>query len=408
MRRLGPMVLLVAACMVAAPGRGTAARADVPSLAGAWTLNRALSQFPRDVGFGMDVIPADRSGSGGATGGGMGSGGVDPNAVSGKPQTEEESRNTQQLLGEIRTPPVRLTIAQTATDVTITDDRGRSRTFHADGRQDTVTLDAGPMGATARWDGARLIVRYRAGANREIRYTYSRKIDPPQLVVQAETLERGGHDTIVRVYDPAKPGDPVAPAEPAAPGRLVMPAPAALPVLPSMRDTGRPGAADPAGTGQGLVPVVPAASAGASDQMDQRPDAELKGLASLGVVVEDLGSQSVSCGLRQDAIDAAVAKSFADAGIKVVRDTDDDSYLYVRVTTLALSTGYCFSRYDAFVYTQTTATLSYGSRPVLVRVELLHEGGVAGSGVATHGDTVTKTLKQYADAFAARIRNANK
>jgi transcriptional regulator of nitric oxide reductase len=61
-----------------------------------------------------------------------------------------------------------------------------------------------------------------------------------------------------------------------------------------------------------------------------------------------------------------------------------------------------------YVYTNTTATLSYGSRPVLVQVSLMHKGGITGSGASSHGETVVRTIKQYVDQFAARIREANK
>jgi hypothetical protein len=44
---------------------------------------------------------------------------------------------------------------------------------------------------------------------------------------------------------------------------------------------------------------------------------------------------------------------------------------------------------------------------MLVQVSLLHEGGLASGGVNGHGDGVIKTLKQYVDQFAQRIRRAN-
>ena len=242
MIRLSPMVLLLAAFVVTAPGRGAVAALEEPSLAGSWTLNRALSQFPREVGFGMDMVA--------------------------------------------------------------------------------------PGGA-------------RSG-------------------------DRGGRDTVTRVYEPAKPGEPGQPFVPASADRAAAPA------------------------------------------MAQQPDAELKGLTSLGVVVEDLDPAATTCGMRQDTLETMVTKSLTDAGLKVVRNTDDDTYLYVHVTTTAMTTGFCFSRYDAFLYTHTTATLSYGTAPVLVQVSLLHDGGIAGGGASVHAEAVARNLKQYVDSFAAKIRKANK
>ena len=45
---------------------------DRPSLAGRWTLNRQLSQFPSDLGFGMDLVGGPDTVSGGGRGSGGG------------------------------------------------------------------------------------------------------------------------------------------------------------------------------------------------------------------------------------------------------------------------------------------------------------------------------------------------
>ena len=140
----------------------------------------------------------------------------------------------------------------------------------------------------------------------------------------------------------------------------------------------------------------------------QRPDAELKGLTALGLVVEDLSPQAAACGLRQDTIEAAVSKSLTDAGLKVRRNSDEDTYVYVNVITTSLSSELCVSRYDAFLYTHTTAKLSYQDTRVLVQVSLLRKGGIAGGAAGVHGDTVVRNVRQWVDEFAARIRNANR
>jgi hypothetical protein len=103
-----------------------------------------------------------------------------------------------------------------------------------------------------------------------------------------------------------------------------------------------------------------------------------------------------------------MSRSLTAAGLRVSRNSDDDTYVYVHVMTTAMSTGFCFSRYDAYVYSNTTATLTHGSRPVLVQASLLHKGGLTGSGAGSHGESVVRTLTQYVDQFAARIRDVNK
>ena len=139
----------------------------------------------------------------------------------------------------------------------------------------------------------------------------------------------------------------------------------------------------------------------------QKPDAELKGIKVLGVEVEELGSQAVACGLSRDTIQAAVSKVLADNGLKVVRNTDTDVYLYVNVNTVSVPTGLCVSRYDAFLNTHVSARLPYQDQPVLVQVSLLHEGGLAGGGKAGHAENVVKNLKDYVQQFTSRIRAAS-
>ena len=395
-RRVAAAAVLVAACVAVMSAQGRP-RAPAPGdLDGTWKLNRELSQFPREIGFGMDVTGAGRP----STGEARMAGAEDPGLVANRPASREEAENSRQLVAEVRNPPARLTVAQRANTVTVTDERGRVRTYHADGRESFTPLDAAPVATVSRWDGGRLVIRYKVEPGREIRYTVSRRTSPPQLVVQAELLERGGRDTVVRVYEPSSADEPL-PAE-----RAPQQAPPVIP-LPSQR----PGAAAPPPPAQAdparpMMPAVPSSAAPAN--LDQTPGAELKGLSALGIVVEELGAEAASCGLRQDAIEAAAAKSLSAAGLKVLRNTDEDTYLYIRVVTAATTSGTCFSRYDALVYSYTAATLSFGSRPALVQVSLLNRGGLTASAAKGHGESVTRALTQYVDQFAAQIRDANK
>jgi len=149
-----------------------------------------------------------------------------------------------------------------------------------------------------------------------------------------------------------------------------------------------------------LISVAAPASA-------QKPDAELRGITVVGVEVEELGSQATACGLSRDTIQAAMSKVLADNGLKVVRNTDTDTYLYVNVNTVSLPTGLCVSRYDAFLYTHVSARLPYQDQPVLVQVSLLHEGGLAGGAKAGHAENVVRNLKEYVEQFTSRIRAAS-
>ena len=396
MSRVTVTVVFVVLSAVLLAGQARPPLPAAADLDGTWKLNRELSQFPREVGFGMDVTGAGRP----STGEARMAGAEDPGLVANRPASREEAENSRQLVAEVRNPPARLTIAQRANTITVTDERGRVRTYHADGRESFTPLDAAPVATVSRWDGGRLVIRYKVEPGREIRYTVSRRANPPQLVVQAELLERGGRDIIVRVYEPASADEPL-PAE-----RAPQQAPPVIP-LPSQRPGAAPRPTPPqADPARPMVPAVPSSAAPAN--LDQTPGAELKGLSALGIVVEDLGSEAVSCGLRQETIEAAAAKSLSAAGLNVLRNIAEDTYLYIRIVTAATASGTCFSRYDALVYSYTAATLSFGSRPALVQVSLLNRGGLTASAAKGHGESVTRALTQYVDQFAAQIRDANK
>jgi hypothetical protein len=246
---------------------------------------------------------------------------------------------------------------------------------------------------TAKREAGRLVVLYKVEQGRELRYSFSRAASPPQLVVDVQFIERGGGDGVRRIYEPASATETLA-ATTAAPSPATTKPGGGLPAV-SASDSGKA--------------VVPASANRLPAQtFNQQPDAELKGLTKLGIVVEGLGPQAAACGLSQGTLETAVSKRLSDAGFRVLRNSDEDTYVYVNVITTSLSTGLCVSRYDAFLYTHTTAKLSYQQTPVLVQVSLLHKGGIAGGASAAHADAVLRGVQEYVDQFSTRIRDANK
>jgi hypothetical protein len=359
-------------------------------LAGAWTLNRQLSQFPTNIGFSADFLGALGPGAGPVGGGrrGGGGGGGNRGGFNGPRvvrETEADSQRLSTLTDEVRNPFDHLTIAVTATDVTITPDRAPARMLHTDGRDDTVSLGRVTSDANTTWDAGRLVVVYKAGTGRQLRYVYSLNANPMQLIVDVEFVERGGGDKVRRVYDPTVASDTKA-----APAAAPAPAPTAA-------------------TAASAAPAVPAAPAAREiAPIDQRPDAALKGLTKLGLVLEDLSGDAVACGLKQDALETTVSKHLSDAGFRVVRHSDDDTYMYVNINTAKVSTGLCVSRYDVTIYSHAAAKLPHTESPVLLQVELLHKGGIAGGAPDAHANGVTKSLIEFVDQFSTRIRNAGK
>jgi hypothetical protein len=384
---------VVAALVLVA--HGVPALAQSPNdLAGSWTLNRQLSQFPQEVGFSANFLPPAGPGGGGR--GGRRDAADAPLSLPRVTQTEEDARRVRFLTDEVRIGHDRLTIEVTPAAVTLTPDRGVPRTLRPGRRDDAVAI--GPVTAVtnAAWEGSRLVVAYRAETGRVVRYTYTVTPGPRQLVVDIEFVEPRGGDKVRRVYDPTRPEDLAAPAAPAPGGG------------PLSRATAPPAGGSPFEGGAPGVPPSPGSSAPASPgpaggAIDQRPDAALKGLSRLGVIVEGLGAEALKCGLKPDALEAAVAKRLTDAGFRVVRNTDDETYLYVNVNTVTASGSLCVSRYDVTLYSHTAAALPHTPAPVLLQVELLRKGGAP----AGHGDGVTKSVLDYVDQFTTRVKGAN-
>ena len=370
-------------------------RAQHPNdLAGSWTLNRQISDFPKELGFTAAFLAAvPGTGGGGGRDGTRARGGAaggPERAPRIQPQTEEDARRIRFLTDEVRLPPERLTLVVTPATVAITPDRGAARTVQPGKKDDELTL--GPVTAVtnATWDGARLVVVYKADAGRLLRYTYSATQNPAQLIVDTEFVERGAGDRVRRIYEPSRPD---APSTTSSPG-LALPPGAVPPGLPR-----QPGA---------TASSTPGPSAVATAAIDQRPDASLKGLSRLGVVVENASPDASKCGLTMAGLETSVTRRLTDAGFRVVRDSDDDTYLYVSLNTVSVTAALCVSRYDVTLYSHTAAPLSHTASPVLLQAELLRRGGIAGGSPVQHADAVVKGVLGYVDQFVVRVTGANR
>jgi hypothetical protein len=377
------LLVILAGGVLAAPAR---AQAPAP-LAGIWSLNRAQSEFPADIGFNPEWMTAAAAGDGqrasaggggggrGRRGSGGGGGGAAP-PFPARPESYEDARRAQLLTAEVRAAAARLTIVDTPSAVTITNELGQSRTVHPDGHQESIEIQGLTFGVTSKRDGNQLTIDYRVDQNREIRYTYAATASPSQLVVYVQFLDHGKGDNARRIYEPGTSTPTATPA------------------------------ATPSSTASSTVPAVPGQAA--PDTFDQRPGAELRGLTTLGILVETLSPQAIACGLAQNTIEDALAKRLTSGGFTVRRNSDDDTYVYVNIMTTSLPSGMCASRYDTFLYTHATAKLSYRDQPVLVQVSLMHRGGIGTSVPTAHSAAVVRGLEGYIDLFVTQVHDANK
>lgn len=210
------------ACLVVALAGVVVAHAravEHPDLSGTWKLNGGNSDMPAEVGFDPDWQDTEpksgrRSGGGGggrSSGGGGGRGGGRSSGSSGgsssigaiapRFESEEDSRKIRELVAEVKNPPASMTIIQTDAAITIADANGRTRTFHPTGKEETLRLEAGPIGVVSRWELTELVIRYRVEKDRELRHTFARTAGARQLLVTTQFAERGRGQIIKRVYD---------------------------------------------------------------------------------------------------------------------------------------------------------------------------------------------------------------
>lgn len=383
--------VLATACVLGFLTPASARGEQSPNLTGRWVLNRGESQIDKQIGFNPAWLVAGTRSSGRESGDGEGGGrgrrgssGGQHGGFNAPRESAEDAQRVQQLSAEARMPSPHLTILDSRGTVTITDADDESRTLHTDGKEDYLQIRGLPVTAVTVRDSGPVIVRYKVEQGRELRYIYTRETGGPKLTVDIQFVEGGRvADAVRRVYDLIGPTDPFP-----------------TPANPSKTEPG-------AGGGAASIPAA-ASNSAAPEPFDQQPDAELKGLTRLRVVIEGLGAQAAACGLTEAALEAAVTGELKSAGFTVLTNADEDSYVYVNVITGSLSTGSCVSRFDVNVYTHTTARLAYQPSPVLVQVSLLHRGGINASAAAGHGAAVVKSVSEYVDEFIARIKAANK
>jgi hypothetical protein len=208
---VGGIVLIAVALSVRAHAAGH------PDLSGVWMLNHEASEFPKEVGFDPDWVdggPSGSTGQGGTTArssgargarGGGGGTSIRLPAVAGHYQSEEDIRKLKEILNEVKAPPMQLTITESDSAVTIADSAGRQRLVHPGAKQDVIHLEAGPMVAVTKWDGAALLVSYRVDVDQELRCWYLRDAASGRLIVRMQLAERNRGQVITRAYD-AAPG----------------------------------------------------------------------------------------------------------------------------------------------------------------------------------------------------------
>jgi len=179
---------------------------ETASLAGAWTLNKDLSDQPPDRGG--DRSGGDqgrrggygRGGGGGGRRGGFGRGGGGGFGGGGMPDREAMAR-TRDAMRDIMNPPDHLVITQTESMVVLTGADGRTTRLSLDGKK--VKDENTNIERRTKWDGGKLVVEIGGLGSGKITQSYAVDPEHHQLRITALMEGRDGQSprTITHVYE---------------------------------------------------------------------------------------------------------------------------------------------------------------------------------------------------------------
>jgi hypothetical protein len=193
-------ITLLLATWLAVESRAQAA--DKASLAGAWALNRELSDQPPARERGDQRGHGERGqrgGFGGGRRGGFGGGGG--RGGDGRAGDPDEIARMREALRIILQPGDHLTITQSDSMILITDQDGYTTRLSADGKK--IKDENTKIERKTRWEAGKLISEINGTGRGKITQTFSTDSDTHQLRIVIET--EGGRDnqkrTFTHVYD---------------------------------------------------------------------------------------------------------------------------------------------------------------------------------------------------------------
>jgi len=202
------MVSLAAFLAVSLAAQTPAAPTTTASLAGAWTLNRDLSDAAPDRGNrGGDEGRARgeggrRGGSGGGRGGFGGRGMGRGQMGGGAPVNPEDSARMRDAMRDVMNPSDHLTIRQTDSMIVMTGADGRTTRLSPDGKK--IKDENTGVERRTKWEGDKLVSEINGLGRGKVTQTFAADPEHHQLriTVQMEGSGRSGQArTITHVYD---------------------------------------------------------------------------------------------------------------------------------------------------------------------------------------------------------------
>jgi len=196
----GLIALLVLALLVpASAGAGD----ERPDFSGTWLLNEELSDDARKLV--RDAIRARR-------GQGMGEPGRgDPGGAGGRTGAWSRMGEMRERMREMEEGIQRLTIVQSASELTIRNAIDREHVIVADGQKRTREGAFGSVETQARWKKRSLVIVDKPEQGATVTRTYFYRRDDPHLYVMVKVEGRGPVFEYQRVYDRAALEEPEKP-----------------------------------------------------------------------------------------------------------------------------------------------------------------------------------------------------
>jgi len=180
------------------------AQSDKPSLAGAWTLNKDLSDKPADRGSRGSTNRGNGGFGGGRRRGGFGGGGYGGRGGygGGQPQMDPETaQRTREAMRDIVTPPEKMTITQSDSMIVMTDGEGRTTRLSPDGKK--IKDENTGVERKTKWDTGKLVSEISGPGGMKVTQTYALNPELHQLrlTTQIEGGRGGQARTVSSVYD---------------------------------------------------------------------------------------------------------------------------------------------------------------------------------------------------------------
>ena len=207
-RSLAPALVIAMTTGIAAPWAQTAT-ASQPSLVGAWTLNKELSDPPqgRSGGDGRDdgqTGQNGRRGGGGGGGrrrggGGFGGGGGGFGGGGGAGANQEDAQRRRNALRDEMEAPGHLIITQSAPTVIMTAGDGRTTRLSTDGKK--IKDESTKVERKTVWAGGKLVSEVEGLGRSKITETYTVDGEKQQLHVSLAIDGPQRKTTVNRVYD---------------------------------------------------------------------------------------------------------------------------------------------------------------------------------------------------------------